>query len=496
MPGKSEKYFPYTSREDRSKHAVELYGVLAVDAPKMKADERAKLKAEYDKWSQLGIDPLETALIGPFTVKEFLKELSVELKSATPEAIMFLMRYLEKTEGLLSLEPKKNKNGLNIIGLTADTKAEMEKLNEPDGKYKLNKWDKFWGFFGYKTEHALSVEANLAGLQACREKQQELAKNVMTRQMEPVRDSILKNYESKYNENQEPLKAAKDTLYGWKKLFFGREDGGIDNFTEEFTLPDGKKVSTLSLCMAALQQKTMTDLSMVNPKELAEKLDNPENEKKRESIKEIGAKIAKMASLSNMRQLKFLDSHLNTGKIGIANLDKNLNNLLKRPGKEPKPLVIGAADAYFKADNAEKKNELYGQACAMLKMREDMTAIFGENDPVYGMKDAKGNPTHPPVEAFRNQAQKIEKGAALYEALQKNQYDVILKEAKLNDYNKLDEALNAAGKTLLGKESKRYSLEDDNEYNKIDEAYLAEMINDAMNNKDLDSDINEFSSKF
>lgn len=115
-------------------------------------------------------------------------------------------------------------------------KEELETCAK-EGSEKLTRWDKFCAFFGIKTSHALKVETRAATVEAMNEKKKEVSKAV-----------------------------AKKYAY--------------------------KEISPVSLCLAALQQKTDVDLSTIDPKDVLARMDAKGKEAISEQIKKIGEKIS------------------------------------------------------------------------------------------------------------------------------------------------------------------------------------------------------------
>lgn len=430
---------------------------------------------EYDailndlvSYKSSGIDILETIFIGPFTAKEYLTEIGVKLDEVklSPASVYGYIKALEK-RGAYKLDRKDLGDGKSTFVFSEFTTEEMNKLKQPGGKDQLTMWDKFCGLFGYKTEHARSVELSSAGLEAIQAKQKEL----YIKLLKEKRDALVKKHAEAHVENKKLLSATKIMRQGWSEIFFGDEEKS-NKKVPPYILDNGKKVSALSLCMAVLQQNYGNDLSATNPIDFAKEMEK--NEKLKERVKIIGDVIKDMAKKSAGKKF-MLVSELLTAESKLRDLDPTLKGILK-PGDKTKAIDVTTAAEYKGMSSDQKAKdegvETLAQAGIMFSMKEDMLKVFDDkNDPIYSMKDDQGNPKNPAAAEVEHHAKASLKAAVLYEAIQKENYDMLLKAAGFgDDYSKIDDAFQLA-EDMINEASKGVvvkSKEEINE-NKIEE---------------------------
>ncbi|MBR4982541.1 MAG: hypothetical protein IKY94_08280 [Lachnospiraceae bacterium] len=293
-------------------------------------------------------------------------------------------------------------------------------------KDELSLWDKICAFFGIQTEHARNVEMEQATAEALKDKQKELNDRLIKEQMKEKRSEVLRAT----NDGTVAISKANEKADDWRKIFFPNETP--ENKVSDYTLDNGKKVSSLSLCMAVLQQTTKNDLSSMSPDEFKKMMAGDEKLQKR--VEKIGNTIKDMAQKSNVKKLKYVDQMLG-GDNGLSELDDKLKKILK-PGEKAKELKFISAAEYNQMDQRvnEYRDELFSNMSVMFKVKDDMVKIFGKDDEIYGMKNDKES-------AKMEQHVKMRfKTAALRDAFEKENYDKALKIAGYgNDYSKLEE---------------------------------------------------------
>ena len=460
--GKYDQFFENMSEKDR----VDLLDKITKAYEEKKSNvnynsqEYIKIADEVNAWETKGVDLLDTALIGPFTAKEFLAKLGMDLGnySSTDEK-MHLLKVLEESQAVLRFERKKNENGLVTIEPSEALKAEMDAMSaHKDDRFSLNLWDKFCAFFGIKTEHALSVEMNIATVETYKQKQKEITNQMISAQLSGKAERIAISNGATIDANKQLLSSAKDKFDGWNQVFFGNKD------VPDYILNDGKKVSALSLCMAALQQRVNMDLSAMEPEEMIQRMS--QDAKLQKGIKSIGDTISNMAEKKAKAaavhlKLKYLNDYLFETSADVSALDDKLRNLIKSGKSVHKFDVTIAADyngmTWDPEVQADKTN-LFGKAAVMFKTKDDLLKLYGENDSVFGMKDANGQPTNKAAADLENNVKNTFKSVKLANALQRKDYDTVLKLAGFgDDYSKLNEALDYADKTFrqLGSEMQK-----------------------------------------
>ena len=401
---------------------IELYSDL-------NNDTYHEFNKEESSWSDKGVDLFDTAFIGPFTVNEYMKELGIEPKELGIHAQERVWKLVGLLPGVMKLEQRKDEKGLVTIDFSNDTKEIMEK----DGKEELSLWDKICAFFGIQTEHARSLEVDRDAVEAIKGKQKEANDNFIKKQMKEKREEVLR----KTGSDIAGVEMANEKADAWRKIFFPQETP--ENKVSDYTLDNGKKVSSLSLCMAVLQQTTKNDLSAMSPDEFKKRMAGDEKLQKR--VEKIGNTIKDMAQKSNVKKLKYVDQMLG-GDNGLSDLDDKLKKILK-PGEKAKKLDISVATDYNNMEyHAEiDRDELFSTAAIMFKVKDDMSKIFGKDDEIYGMQNDKE------VAKMEQHVKMRFKTAALRDAFKKENYDKALKIAGYgNDYSKLEEVADLAGK--------------------------------------------------
>lgn len=289
MSGKYDKLFPIRSDQEKNR----LKTIILNNAKKMEKKDPRTLSGYYFDCDAAGMDPWDTCFIGPFTARDFLAKIGIhadDYKDMGRDEKRRILQALDESRGLLKIDFEKEAYGFSTlvkVHTSAEAKKEMAKLKEVDGKFKLNKWDKFCAFFRIKTEHALSVEMNLAGLEVYKERQKTLAKEFAVKQLADECNTFLSKHKKTYENQKKKMNVANEKAVAWRKIFFGAETK--DNEVPYYVF-EGKKISALSLCIAAFQQRNKIDISIIDPEAFAESLDNPANAKAKAIIEEISYK--------------------------------------------------------------------------------------------------------------------------------------------------------------------------------------------------------------
>lgn len=388
-------------------------------------EKEDKLNERRDYWRERGIDIIETSLIGPFTIDELMEGVGLNPNDYPYTKRLEILGDFEDVGATMNLTGKENEKGLTTIDLSEDTKKDINK------KEGLSLWDKILAFFGIQTEHAHKVEMDQAAVEAIKDKQKELNDRLIKRQMKEKRSEVLQATRTDLN----GVNMANEKADAWRKIFFPNETP--ENKVSDYTLDNGKKVSSVSLCMAVLQQTTKNDLSAMGPNEFKKMMDA--DPKLQNRVKKVGDIIKDMAQKSNMKKFKYADQMLGTNT-GLLDLDDKLKNLLK-PGEKAKELKFVSAGEYNQMDERvdEYRDELFSNMAVMFKVKDDMVKIFGKDDEIYGMKND-------PEAAKMEQHVKMRfKTVALRDAFEKENYDKALKIAGYgNDYSKLEEVTDLA----------------------------------------------------
>ena len=392
------------------------------------------------KCSNLGFDVFDVAMMGPWTLNEYFDMIGFgkEKDKFDKDNLLRVMEGL----GAISLSITRDKDNKVTVEHSPKGKEELEAC----ASEKLTRWDKFCAFFRIKTSHALQVETKAAQMEALNAKKQEVSKAAAVKEFSEKFQDLKFYYESSTGDLDSLKNAVKDKNDAWKKVFFG------DAQVSDYTLSNGKKISPVSLCLAALQQKTNMDLSVVDPADVLARMGKAGNEKISEQIQKIGGDIKniiakKEAIINQDPKIKYLDDFLfekPTDTQALA-VDKALRAYIK-PGNNAKKFNIGAAADYnnmFIEKNDKSKENLFGTAALMFKTKDDMQMLFGKNDPTYNMKNAEGGRLNVAADKMEQHVKKVYKALNLKEELRKgDNYEAVLKAAGFgDDYNKLDEAI-------------------------------------------------------
>lgn len=464
MPKKKYVVTEVFSLSEREKMKYKILDVINANEDfSVTSDVLETRNAEYKTFEDKGIDPMETVFVGPFTAREYVSGTGAFLNRNIQGGESFpLMDWLVQTQGAFKLEKKDLGNGQFVFDFSDYTKEEMKKMKVSNGEDQLTAWDKFCGFFGIKTDHARSVEMSLAGIEAIKEKKDELNKMLLKEK----RDAFMEKHTDEHAKNKEVLAHAKDTMESWRIIFFGNEPEGKK--VPNYVLDNGKKVSSLSLCMAALQQHLKDDLSATSPNEFAARMEADKDLK--EYVRIIGDVMKDFSVKSNLKKLQYVDELMN-GTSKYADLDDKLKKMLK---KNNRPLDLTTAADYKGMGPEEKANNvgMLAQSSIIFVMKEDMLKVFDDKkDPIFSMKDENGNAKNPAATEMEHHVKATVKAAVLTEAIYQENYDKLLKEAGFgDDYTKLDEAFKIA-ENVINEASKgvaEIAKENENQIEEID----------------------------
>lgn len=250
-----------------------------------------------------GFDALDVTMMGPWTLNEYFGMIGFGTDKNKYDT-KNLIRVMEGM-GAISLSITRDENRKVTVEHSQKGKEELEAC----ASEKLTRWDKFCAFFHIKTSHALQVETKAAQMEALNAKKQEVSKAAAVKKFSEKFQDLKYHYES-YTRDLDSLKnTVKDKNDVWKKVFFG------DDQVPDYTLSNGKKISPVSLCLAALQQKTNMDLSVVDPADVLARMGKAGKEKISEQFQKIGGDIKniiakKEAIINQDLKIKYLDDFL------------------------------------------------------------------------------------------------------------------------------------------------------------------------------------------
>ena len=440
--GKYDKFFPNLS-----------------DSQKKKLVE--KIKAEYDKsfaqrardiewnngplketeellnWQRNGVvSSLDAYMVGPFTIREMAEWLGADMSAMNVRE--HFIKAMDNCMSVSKIEINKDKYGGFVVEYSDQVKSDMNALAEKNEKYTLTRWDKFWGFFGIKTDHARAVATSIAAVEAYKEKYQELSKTVMVKQLrQPITDMIERNKDA-CNHMKERISVAKAKVTGWNEIFFG------EHKPNDYILNNGKKVSPLSLCLAAMNQRGEYDFSVMGPEQFAKMLEN--NDQLKAQVKQLGEKVSHMVANKEIA-LDVAKKLKHSQIIDVKDATKAYDNEIKAMLKPQNPRFFGLTrSAEFimlgeKPDNS--KRNMFGNACVMIKAMDDMAKIFGKKDEVYCSKNEMDKTVEKHIKDTFAAVQ-------IYDAIEKEDYDTALKAstAGKNDFNNFDKVLKQCEKNI------------------------------------------------
>lgn len=442
MPKKTEnkydKFFPKMSEKEKAKRAGEILAAYEraysdkLDAMHQQGGGFTKYDSEKLNeariWSKAGVEVFDVAMVGPFSVKEMVSLLGIQLPSPCDNDCF--VKAMDECLGVTTFGLKETKSGLYYADFSEKMRADIKAFEDKDEKYILTRWDKFWGFFGYKTDHARAVETSLASLEVYKKRQQLFTRSFMINQLIYANHSMLENTKASYNHMKDIVDTAKSKLTGWSMLFFGNEK------PNDYILDNGKKVSPVSLCMAILHHRGEYDFSEIGPKQLAEMAEK--DEKLRKEIQEIGAQISEMIknkenAVKAYKKFKGYPLELTDLKNITKTYDTKLKAMLKP--ENPRKVYLYKTMEYiqFGKNKDSEKKQIFGNCCTAFKMMDDMAKIFGKKDEVYGYKNAID-------ENVREQVKKTIEAVNLYDALAESNYDkaMELSPAGKNDFVNLE----------------------------------------------------------
>lgn len=436
--GKYDKLFSQLTQKKKD----ELKSNLLRDAKALLNDRKITSEMVRDTagWENQGIDKLDTVFVGPFTAKEYLKNIGIDLSKYDEWANKTaLIEALATSEATVSLAWKKGDKGEFVITASEEAKKAFEPSKDNSGAYTLTLWDRFCNLIGIKTSHARTVEMNLATKEAYNEKiaslQRTLNNNAILKKHSSENLAFLVNNKNIYDTGKALITQSKKQFDAWNKVFFGNKK------VPDYILNNGKKVSPVSLCLMIIQQRSDMNLSKLTPEALERKMERDEPTKK--SVENIAKFIGNMATkkaeaFNKDGRYKYLDDFLFETNSEISTYDNKLKSMLKP--KQPRVLNITVADEFSKLpeDQQEKKAEIFGKACVLFKAKDDMIKLFGAKEQTYNMKNSNGESINKAAENMEKLVKNTFDAVNIYDAIQNDQYDKAFKTAGMeNDYNKL-----------------------------------------------------------
>ena len=395
------------------------------------------------KWMKLGIKPLDIYMAGPFSITGMMDFLGLDLDGYIDHTAV--IKAMDNCVGVTRFELKQDEKGKYSVEYSKEAKADKDALDKKDVNYTLTRWDKFWKFFGIKTDHMRAVETNVASVKAYEKKQQELNNKVMDRQFKKECDNMLDKTQNARNHIKERINAAKEKKASWNNIFF---DGKAP---KDYSFSNGKKVSALSLCMAIMHQRGKFDLSVMDPKTLAQEMEKDINLKN--DVKKLGSIIFKMAeeretAIKTANKFKYLNDMVFDVKDKTKGYDQMLLRELK-PQKSREFRLSETTSYIMKGKEADnEKKEMFGNYCVVLKTMNDMAKIFGKNDEIYGNKNAIDK-------SVEEQIKDTITMMKLSNALEKGKYDIALETSRGGkaDYKDLDEVITHCERRINGIEA-------------------------------------------
>lgn len=243
---------------------------------------RVELSMYHDQLQEYGMKIEDHLQIGPFSGKELLDALELgpeDLKNHERKLSFLAMlsdAFVEKgfeTNAYLP-SPKKGKVEVKTVHFSGASKELREKLS-------LNKWDRFWAFFGIETKHAEQVRESKQYQRYQENKKQQL--------MQAAQNDVqvLQKVEELKQLNQERLIFNEDLLSArlieknrLLEQFFDKKNITTYELLTKKKVADlvfseyGAKLTPLNYCIARVFQKTGKDMSRedcgLTPQELKE----------------------------------------------------------------------------------------------------------------------------------------------------------------------------------------------------------------------------------
>ena len=436
--GKYDNLFSQLTQEKKD----ELKSNLLRDARALLNDRKitSEMVRDTADWENQGIDKLDTVFVGPFTAKEYLNNIGIDLSKYDEWANKTaLIAALAKSEVTASLAWKKGDKGEFVITASEEAQKAFEPSKDNSGAYTLTFWDRFCNLIGIKTSHARSVEMNIAIRDAYNEKIESLQRTInnkaILKKHAAETHEFLRDNKNRYDAGKAVIAQSKKQFDAWNKVFFGNKK------VPDYILNNGKKVSPVSLCLMVLHQRSDMNLSKLSPESLAKRMEN--NPAVKTGVEGIGKLIGTMATkkaeaLNKEGRFKYLDDFLFETNNELSTYDNKLKSMLKP--KQPRALNITVADEFSKLteDQQEKKAEIFGKSCVLFKAKDDMIKIFGAKEQTYNMKNSNGESINKAAENMEKLVKNTFDAVNVYDAIQNDQYDKAFKTAGMeNDYNKL-----------------------------------------------------------
>lgn len=444
---KHEDFFREMSKEKKAeiKNKIEVAYKNIINLKEQEREETkvviSKETEEFNNKNKIlikngkGKTLFDISMAGPFTLHEIMEKLGMDYGNKDKEA---LLRAMNECMDVTTYNLVEKENGDFVLGYSQKMQEDMAAIERGDEKYMLTRWDKFCNFFGIKTEHVRAIETSIAAVNAYKEKQAAMNKDLLISQTIQQKETLIQTGKDLYNSVKTITSAAHNTMAGWRNIFFG------DNWPKEYTTNDGRKISPVSLCMALLHQRNNLDFSAMSPKACEEIMKN--DEKLRKDIEIIGKTVAKVIKakedvINANQNIKNVATAFNI-KTESRDYDAELKALLK-PTNARRLGYSQAAEYVAEKHEESKRKEIFGNGYVMLKVREDMAKFFGSEDEIYSQANSF-------EQEFEKQIKNTFGAVNLYEAIVQNKYDEALKISPdgHGDYNNLKTVVSKSKKAL------------------------------------------------
>ena len=339
-------------------------------------------------------------MVGPLTMSEFLEEMGgkdlmgkhdhAKLAHAVQSKVG-LVYQLRRTEIQWDADKKPRKIMYTNPELQARSVTKDRELSENDPQYTL--WDKFFDFFGYKTDHAKQVDLYNATWQAIKDRKEELEYDANKAVNKDKVDDLIARGKEGQAARVAKLKAFAETEKKWEKLFLGEQDK-----SPVYKFGSGKlKLSGLSACMAMYTQKYgYEDLGKLQ--ENSNLLDSVlKDDTKMEKFREVGKEFmelyqSKENTLSSEEREKFklLDDFMFDKPRGneLTSEDKKLLSAIYDKNKNTEKIEITPYDDYNDTLNVDDKD--LQNNYAYIKAKMEFEDVFKDKLKPFG-KDTEGD---------------------------------------------------------------------------------------------------------
>ena len=408
------KYKQYMTFPDKTKFKslVEASANIADTIEDYKNSNYSKMKDAEKK------DLLGCLMVGPLTMSEFLKEMGAEdlmekydhakLAYAVHDQVG-LVYQLRRTEIEWDADKKPRKIMYTNPELQARSVTKDRELSENDPQYTL--WDKFFDFFGYKTDHAKQVDLYNATWQAIKDRKEELEYDANKAINKDKVEDLIERGKEGQAQREAKLKTFAETEKKWEKLFLGEQDK-----SPVYKFGSGKlKLSALSACMAMYTKKYgYGDLGnlQADSKRLDAVLQNEDGLKK---FREVGKEFmdlyqSKENTLASKEREKFkmLDDFMFDKPRGneLTSEDKKLLSAIYDKNKNTEKIEITPYDDYNDTLNVDDKD--LQNNYAYIKAKMEFEDVFKDKLKPFG-KDTEGDKKRKwPIKALINETKAYE----------------------------------------------------------------------------------------